>query len=100
MQHGKRIFLTSFNFFRYFINMMEKTTTWDDPRNDPKYKYKPIQIPMQVSLFKMFKIRRLLIVENLFQSHCMDLQKMSKSTQHNTVTPSRLFKAILDSLFP
>ena len=30
---------------------MEKTTTWDDPRNDPKYKYKSIQIPMQVRNF-------------------------------------------------
>lgn len=39
--------LVKIYYFRYYINLIEKTTTWEDPRAKYKHVYGP-SIPMQV----------------------------------------------------
>lgn len=74
--------------------MIEKTTTWEDPRNDPRYKYKPIQIPMQVRILKLNISKNChLLTVKLFSRHCMEAQKIMSKYIQLKIIQSKLFKA-------
>jgi hypothetical protein len=90
MQHAK-LKHSFIGTFRYFINLNEKTTTWDDPRNDPRNKYKPIQIPMQVKPVKIPDRPCLLTVETI-QAYAWISEKINPNLSNSKLSSPSISK--------